>query len=202
MKNVRVSKETIAHVRYVMGANRCTQKEMAFNLGLHPGVLSRLLNGYQNRVHGRVYSVFYPRLQAMVERADQGRGVPAVQVPDSKMLNPPSTPVVKEFITAPLREQATMTGTRAEVLRARFRSPEYREKHKAAMQRYWVKRREREAFYKKQAVGREARIKMAEEFVAALIAAAPVTATTPPKFLLRLLPKMGFLGRLLKVLVP
>ncbi len=189
MSMVRVTKETKAHIQYVMGALRCNQREMAFYLGLSPATVSRLLKDPAHRLHYRVHSRFYPRLVAMVERADRGRGVPALLAPESKMMNPPSTVESKEFITGPLREKVTLS--KSERARAKYQSPEYREKHRVAMNRYWDRRRSREAAYKLK------EIRAAENVINM-----PVTATIPPINIIPVVKKLGFFARLIRLLVP
>lgn len=134
---IRITDETKAHMRYVMGALKMRQGELAERLGLTPGTLSRILGRYQKSISRDLFQIYYPRLTVLVERADKGVGeIAVVRDPAVKALNPISTPEAKEFALGPYR---------AKVAERKNTWDARRDNHRAAMKAYWANKRAKEA---------------------------------------------------------
>lgn len=133
---VRITEETVLSLRFLKQALKLRDCDLETRLGLPMTSLSRIYNYKQTRVTQQIYNIFYPRLQVLMEQADRGRGVPAVQDTAKTQLNPISTPEAKDFVLGPSREQVAQ--------RSYAHSAERRANHRAAMKHYWEKRRARE----------------------------------------------------------
>lgn len=176
---VNVTKETKAHMHYVMGAFRLRAEGLATSIGISPSTMSRILNGGQNTVRMRIHNVYYPRLMELVARADKGGGVPAFRNPKSNMMNPPSSPEAKEFVLGPYRETVAARVTATDPLTSLGR-----QRQVEGSRRYW-------AMYRR----------LKEEKMA-LSLKAPVPATIPQIDVAPVAKKLGFFSRLLRLLVP
>lgn len=130
---VRVTDETKAHMRYVMGALKLNQGELAARLGLTGAVVSRILAGSQKQTTMDSATTYYPRLTKLIEQADRGRGEGYyVRDPEVKAINPVSTPEAKEFVLGPYREKVQEKSANFD---------KRRENHRAAMKAYWARRK-------------------------------------------------------------
>lgn len=132
---IRITDETKAHMRYVMGALKIRQGELGRRLGLSESAVSNMIRGVQKYTTLSIFTIYNPRLTHLVEQADGGGGVlAAITDSGTNMLNPVSTPEAKEYVLGPYREKLAVG-----------RTAEHRERHRAAMKAHWEKRRARES---------------------------------------------------------
>lgn len=144
---IQVTKETKAHMHYVMGALRLRRVDLATRIGLNPSSLSLILRGHQKHVSMSIHNIYYPRLMELIERADRGGGVPGVRDSKSNMMNPPSSPEAKEFVLGPYRE---VVAARSAMMKGVHTIG--RQRQIEGTKRYWAEYRRKKADGAKQPV--------------------------------------------------